>query len=712
MGRRTVLVCVLVFLAQAVLLITMTGRGGAGEPHRVPIVVAAPAVVAAALAQRADELPGEPFDAGWTDSADDARAAVNDGTAVAAVLVDLSGTADTVLVNPTSDPTLNQAVVDRLTGVEKSQGRTVQVKTTSRGTAGDDASGRVRLFILLCGLVGFGVVVAISLVRGPVARSRGHGLARVLLLAVVSIVAVLGIQLLPATSLPGNDARLVALGAGYAFTMGLLTLAVEALAGLAGLAVVAAAYFVLSTPLITGTSHYLLPRPWPTLSPATPTGAAQEAATALAYLDPARALRPVLILATALVTATVLLVVARRFRIPAADGAPDEQDPDRRARFWRLRVMAVVAPLAAVMAAVIAFLPVGIVAAEPLPSVASETKCVQEGTPKNVEDINRLILDLQAGPALEGADVGADVKLQDGRFLFVFGDTLRDKEFGGPEFVRNSMLVWNHDCVAAVVPQNRGALIPDRGDGIGYWPMSFTLVSRTGYDLVTVSTQRVATSGAGAFDNLGPGLAVFVVERGGVPQFIDHEDVGPDDPSKTSPAWGAALAADNDWLYLYGTANPEQSFVFGFSVQVARVRPDEVLMTEKWRYWDGGSWQKDPGQADVLIPAEGGVSQTFSVFHRGDTWYAFSRADGDFGDKLTFWTAPAPTGPFTPSAPVGELATQATGEITYMPLAHPDLFSKKGSIVASYSRNNTDFDKVLKDPSRYRPQFLRVRLPN
>ena len=52
---------------------------------------------------------------------------------------------------------------------------------------------------------------------------------------------------------------------------------------------------------------------------------------------------------------------------------------------------------------------------------------------------------------------------------------------------------------------------------------------------------------------------------------------GPDDPSKTSPAWGAALAVDDDWLYLYGTANPEQSFVFGFSLQVARVRPDEVL---------------------------------------------------------------------------------------------------------------------------------------
>ena len=47
-----------------------------------------------------------------------------------------------------------------------------------------------------------------------------------------------------------------------------------------------------------------------------------------------------------------------------------------------------------------------------------------------------------------------------------------------------------------------------------------------------------------------------------------------------------------------------------------------------------------------------------------------------------------------------------------MPLAHPTLLSKKHTMVVSYSRNQTDFDAVKKDPSLYRPRFLRVPLPD
>ena len=46
-----------------------------------------------------------------------------------------------------------------------------------------------------------------------------------------------------------------------------------------------------------------------------------------------------------------------------------------------------------------------------------------------------------------------------------------------------------------------------------------------------------------------------------------------------------------------------------------------------------------------------------------------------------------------------------------MPLAHPELMARPGSMVISYSRNNLDFDAVVADPSLYRPRFLRVPLP-
>lgn len=705
--RWTLLACALVFVVQAVLLATLATSGDR-EPHRVPLVVAAPAVVAHELAAEASAMPGEPFDASWTDDADEARQAVRDGSVVAAVLVDLRGTRDVVLVNPRHDPDLNRAVLARIDAVEQARDRTTTVQQVR--VTGSDAADRVRLLVLLCGLIGFGYVVVVSLVRGPVAATAGLGLLRVLGLAATSVAGALLLQLAPGTRLAGNEIVVVAIAAGYAFMLGVVTLAAESLAGLVGLVVVAAAYFVFATPLLAGTDHLLLPPPWPAVSPWTPTGAAQEALAA-AYFEPGHALRPALVIGAAAAAAIAVLVLAR-----ALGGGPAPASTSSMSTpHWRAWVAASVLPLVLLMGAAIALLPTDVVEAGSLPRVASETTCVDRaGAPRDVADLNRQIESMQGSPAFQGADVGADVRLQDGRFLLVFGDTLRAPSFEGPRFVRNSMMLWGPDCVSVVLPPGNGALVPDRADGVGYWPMSSAVSHQPGYDLVLVSTQRVETTGGGSFDfaNLGPALAVFVVEEGGTPQLIATEDLGPDDDDRARPTWGAALAVDGDWVYAYGTANPGRPGVFGFSLLVSRARAEDVLDRSRWRYWDGTRWQADPERAVELVPAEGGVSQTLSVFHRGDRWYALSKRDGDLGDQLVFWTAPGPTGPFTPTAPVATVPTDLdSGAVTYMPLAHPRIFPEGGTVVASYSRNNTDFEKIEADPRLYRPTFLRVPLP-
>jgi hypothetical protein len=47
-----------------------------------------------------------------------------------------------------------------------------------------------------------------------------------------------------------------------------------------------------------------------------------------------------------------------------------------------------------------------------------------------------------------------------------------------------------------------------------------------------------------------------------------------------------------------------------------------------------------------------------------------------------------------------------------MPLAHPDLLPEPGTVVVGYSENNVDPGRVVDDPRRYRPRFLRVPLPD
>lgn len=384
---------------------------------------------------------------------------------------------------------------------------------------------------------------------------------------------------------------------------------------------------------------------------------------------------------------------------------------------WRMRVLAMIIPAGLVLFAAIASTP------EPkqppiAPTVAQNdaSPCVPIAALHTVKDLNQLVERLRGGGEFQGADVGADVTLQDGRQLWVFGDTLRARDFEGQRFVRNSMLIFTDRCARAVIPADHGALIPDRSDGVGYWPMSIAKVERPGYDLVGVAVQRVRgkadPQNPTDFENLGPAIAVFVVRPGEAPQLITAADIGADNPSRKQPTWGAAAAVKDDWVYLYGTANPETPGIFGWSLQVARVRADDILERKKWRFWDGQDWQRDAKRAKVLIGAEGGVSQTLSVFNRAGRWYAISKRDDFLGQDLVIWTAPAPTGPFTPSPALATIGSDAaTGMLRYMPLAHPNLLPKKDSVVVSVSQNNTDIAKIDRNPFLYRPRFLRVPLP-
>ncbi|MCW2750768.1 MAG: hypothetical protein JWR83_1878 [Aeromicrobium sp.] len=382
---------------------------------------------------------------------------------------------------------------------------------------------------------------------------------------------------------------------------------------------------------------------------------------------------------------------------------------------WRLRVALVTVPAAAAMFALVAVTPgTGEEPADPAP-LAAETRCLPITPVSTVAGLNRLVTTVRGSSEFQGADVGADVLLQDGRRLWVFGDTLRASDFDGQRFVRNSMLVFQPRCADVVLPADHGALIPDRADGVGYWPMSIAKITRKGYDLVGVAAQRVhgaaAPDGTAGFENLGPAIALFIVSRGKTPQLLGVTDIGPDHGGTKRTTWGAASTVHGGWVYLYGTANPQKNLVFGFSLKVARVRPDDIVTPSRWRYWDGSTWQKQASRAATLIPAAGGVSQTLSVFEQGGRWYAVSKRDEFLGTDLVIWSSPSPTGPFVAGPSVAKIPSEKSGMLRYMPLAHPDLLPKKGTVVVSYSQNNTDVGKIDADPFLYRPRFLRVKLP-
>lgn len=687
-------------------------------PHAVPAVVVGDPVVAESVARQYDDLPGDPFDLHAVADEESARAALADGSARAALVVDLDGSTDRLLLASSNDDLLDAAIRDRVEEVERRIDRLVAVDVVGPADA-DERQGAARLAVALALLLGFVLAVGTSLRDGPVARDLRHGLRRTLVVGALSVVGGAVIGLL---ALRGGTWAEVLVPAAVAGTGAAFTFALEALFGWAGLGLAVVAFFATGAPVLARVDPTLVGRPWSDLAALGVPGAGVDAATAVS-LHRELAVVPVTVvlvwLVASLLVITLARVVRRRHDVPAPVGGEGLRQVGG-VRGWRVRVLGVVVPLTAAMLALAVVVPRSEVAAAPrLASLAASADCVRSGPVTSVADLNR-IAGLRGTDDFRGGDVGADALLQDGRRAWLFGDTLREGP-AGPRYVRNSMLVTDKRCIRAVVPEAGGALVPDRArpgeSPVGYWPMSTVVDHRTGYDLLYVTTQRVRTTGSDAFDfeNLGLSVAVFVVPLGGTPQLLEQRDIGPDRAGREHPTWGAATtlvgSGDDRWLYVFGTANPGTDQAWGYSLRVARVRPDDLLHQARWRYWDGSGWSVREDDAREMIPARDGVSQTLSVFTQDERWYALSKRNDLLGSDITVWTADAPTGPWSSGTVVAPVAQGATGQLRYMPLAHPTLFPASGSVVASYSTNDTDVGRVLADPLRYRPHFVRVRLP-
>jgi len=497
---------------------------------------------------------------------------------------------------------------------------------------------------------------------------------------------------------------LAALGTLVVVGVGAVTLALIAWFGRLGLGL-AVIGTVLGIPGAIGAWPLTpLPTAWPTLLAWLPPGAATWAIRGLAYFDGNGVERVVL-----------MMVGWTGLGLWATLGAATavEERPSLRSYHPALRRRPVVATLVAFASVLV------LVVAPAVPAFtrtdlepALEVTCQPFRQPRDVEELNRQIETVSDVSGFVGGDVGASTRLVDERLLMVFGDTLRRPDYARRAMVRNSMLVFGGGCAGVLQRRDRAAVIPDRADGVGYWPMSIASVRLRGTDLVGVMVQRVQQYEGDeplGFRNLGPAIAVFRVDPGRPPVLQRVVDLGPDDPDVSRPTWGAAATVVGDHAYLYGTSRSSPGF--GWAVKVARVRLTDATDLKAFRYWDGQRWQKDPDRAATLISQDEGVSQTFSVFRDGDTWYALSKRDDFAGTDLVLWTAPGPTGPFRPGEALAQIPS-TDSVLRYMPLAHPELLPKKGTMVVSVSRNTSDLERIPQDPSLYRPEFLRIDLPD
>ena len=165
-------------------------------------------------------------------------------------------------------------------------------------------------------------------------------------------------------------------------------------------------------------------------------------------------------------------------------------------------------------------------------------------------------------------------------------------------------------------------------------------------------------------------------QRGKTPQLLDQQDIGPDDADPPGRVGSGGGRARRLGLPLRDRATRQRGRLRLLAAGGADARSTTSSTPSAWQYWDGRTLAGIGVEgARCSSRADGGVSQTLSVFERGGRWYAVSKRDEFLGTDLVVWSAPVTDRAVRPAARRSAHlpSDPTTGALRYMPLAHPDL---------------------------------------
>jgi hypothetical protein len=311
MGRRQVIAAVGLGLLQLVVLVTLAFAGPADEPHRAAVRVVAPPVVATAVVNRANAM------AEALGTAAEARRSVRHGHSVAAVVVDLAASTDTLYVASANGTDLNRAVRRQIDAVERSFGRRLVVRDLVPARSGDGGARGVYAITGASVVIGFLIAIVITWRRGPVAPTLATGVARLTVVAALSVAVGLTAGVAAALRYDGGFLHWSLIAALTVLAGTTTTLALESLIGVYGIGVATTLFVISAAPLVRLTSPLLLPAPWATITPWLPHGASLAAGRGQAYFG-GPDVRPLLVLTVWVAVSVMTMAIARRERPASA----------------------------------------------------------------------------------------------------------------------------------------------------------------------------------------------------------------------------------------------------------------------------------------------------------------------------------------------------------------------------------------------------------
>ncbi|GFH76190.1 MULTISPECIES: DUF3533 domain-containing protein [Streptomyces] len=300
---RTALLVIGALALQILFIASYVGALHDPKPHHVPfgVAVPGPAGQGEELVSRLNALSGDPLDARKVADEAEARHQIMERKIDGALVVDPRGSTDRLLVASGGGTVLATSLERIVTETEAAEGR--QVRTVDVAPASREDFNGLSSFYLAVGWSVGGYLTA-SLLALSAGERPANGRRAVIRLACMALYSVAGgfggaVVVGPVLgALPGSLWGMWGLGSLVVFSVGALTLALEAWTGLAGIGVAVLIVVVGGNPSAGGAFPLpMLPPFWEAIGPALQPGAGTWGARSIAYFDGRALTGPLLVLA-------------------------------------------------------------------------------------------------------------------------------------------------------------------------------------------------------------------------------------------------------------------------------------------------------------------------------------------------------------------------------------------------------------------------------
>ncbi len=314
---RTVILICGVLLLQLAFILSYVGAFHAPAPSEISIAVVAPQQVSSQLVANLNGLDGTPLQAFVVADEATARQQILDDATSAALIVNPSGTTDTLLVASGGGASVSSAVEAVITQVDAAQQRTVTVEDLVPLEPGD-GRGLTGFYLVIGWIVGGYLVAALlGVSAGARPATTRRAIFRVGALVPYAIASGLGGAIIVGPvlgAITDHFAAMWALGALLVFAAGAVTMAFQVLFGVLGIGLTVLVFVILGNPSAGGAYQaQLLPPFWRFLGVVLPNGAGTETIRRIVYFDSIGIAPHLAVIAAWAVLGAVVAIVASRF---------------------------------------------------------------------------------------------------------------------------------------------------------------------------------------------------------------------------------------------------------------------------------------------------------------------------------------------------------------------------------------------------------------